>query len=296
MLETAGNGYYRIKSVTGGYLTQNGSMLNLQNISDNSNQKWYIDFEDTTEKVSAVWTDSSILVTYDGNFDSVPDLMDDSNAGDRYMVSYNAAGNDTFRKNEDHFRKLGYVYNSYNSKKDGKGTEYAEDITNIQKSVNADGKGTFIMPASDNGLYVYVMDNKNADATEVRITSTAGQNTCKWSIEYIKNDNGINYYHIRNNNNGKMLAVTNSNTVVISGTDSGSGNMWSFEPDGDGNYYIKNNNGSYLTAARASNGSGLTLTVFQETSSRNGSSRQPEYMLMCSGNHFHIRLIIMAME
>lgn len=282
MLETAGNGYYRIKSVTGGYLTQNDSMLNLQNISENSNQKWYIDFEDTTEKVSAVWTDSSILVTYDGNFDSVPDLMDDSNAGDRYMVSYNAAGNDTFRKNEDHFRKLGYVYNSYNSKKDGKGTEYAEDITNIQKSVNADGKGTFIMPASDNGLYVYVMDNKNADATEARITSTAGQNTCKWSIEYVKNDNGTNYYHIRNNNNGKMLADTNGNTVVISGTDSGSGNMWSFEPDGDGNYYIKNNNGSYLTAARVSNGSGLTLNSFS-------GNKQQKWKLPTAGIYAYVQ-------
>lgn len=282
ILETAGNGYYRIKSVTGGYLTQNSSMLNLQNISDNSNQKWYIDFEDTTEKVSAVWTDSSILVTYDGNFDSVPDLMDDSNAGDRYMVSYNAAGNDTFRKNEDHFRKLGYVYNSYNSKKDGKGTEYAEDITNIQKSVNADGKGTFIMPASDNGLYVYVMDNKNADATEARITSTAGQNTCKWSIEYVKNDNSTNYYHIRNNNNGKMLAVTNGNTVVISGTDSGSGNMWSFEPDGDGNYYIKNNNGSYLTAVRVSNGSGLTLNSFS-------GNKQQKWKLPTAGIYAYVQ-------
>ena len=197
-----------------------------------SDSKYYSSlFADAT--FEAQWTHADQFVSYMGN--------GADNTGD-YVISYNAAQGIDNKYSVFNFKKTGYSGSGNWIQKDqfmnttgtvsGSGREsmpQLSGLTSIRTKCGGRYKCVDINAASiDNGANVQIWDCINGNAQ-------------MFAFEYVKTENGVPYWTIRNNYSGKVLDVdgTAAGANVQQYTYHGGDNqLWTLKMAGDGYFYI----------------------------------------------------------
>ena len=181
----------------------------------------------------AQWTHADQFVSYMGN--------GADNTGD-YVISYNAAQGIDNKYSVFNFKKTGYSGSGNWIQKDqfmnttgtvsGSGREsmpQLSGLTSIRTKCGGRYKCVDINAASiDNGANVQIWDCINGNAQ-------------MFAFEYVKTENGVPYWTIRNNYSGKVLDVdgTAAGANVQQYTYHGGDNqLWTLKMAGDGYFYI----------------------------------------------------------
>ena len=181
----------------------------------------------------AQWTHADQFVSYMGN--------GADNTGD-YVISYNAAQGIDNKYSAFNFKKTGYSGSGNWIQKDqfmnttgtvsGSGREsmpQLSGLTSIRTKCDVKYKCVDINAASyDNGANVQIWDCINGNAQ-------------MFTFEYVKTENNVPYWTIRNNNSGKVLDVngTAAGANVQQWTYHGGDNqLWTLKMAGDGYFYI----------------------------------------------------------
>ena len=181
----------------------------------------------------AQWTHADQFVSYMGN--------GADNTGD-YVISYNAAQGIDNKYSAFNFKKTGYSGSGNWIQKDqfmnttgtvsGSGREsmpQLSGLTSIRTKCDVIYKCVDINAASyDNGANVQIWDCINGNAQ-------------MFTFEYVKTENNVPYWTIRNNNSGKVLDVngTAAGANVQQWTYHGGDNqLWTLKMAGDGYFYI----------------------------------------------------------
>ena len=181
----------------------------------------------------AQWTHADQFVSYMGN--------GADNTGD-YVISYNAAQGIDNKYSAFNFKKTGYSGSGNWIQKDqfmnttgtvsGSGREsmpQLSGLTSIRTKCDVRYKCVDINAASyDNGANVQIWDCINGNAQ-------------MFTFEYVKTENNVPYWTIRNNNSGKVLDVngTAAGANVQQWTYHGGDNqLWTLKMAGDGYFYI----------------------------------------------------------
>ena len=181
----------------------------------------------------AQWTHADQFVSYMGN--------GADNTGD-YVISYNAAQGIDNKYSAFNFKKTGYSGSGNWIQKDqfmnttgtvsGSGREsmpQLSGLTSIRTKCGGRYKCVDINAASiDNGANVQIWDCINGNAQ-------------MFAFEYVKTENGVPYWTIRNNYSGKVLDVdgTAAGANVQQYTYHGGDNqLWTLKMAGDGYFYI----------------------------------------------------------
>ena len=181
----------------------------------------------------AQWTHADQFVSYMGN--------GADNTGD-YVISYNAAQGIDNKYSAFNFKKTGYSGSGNWIQKDqfmnttgtvsGSGREsmpQLSGLTSIRTKCGGRYKCVDINAASyDNGANVQIWDCINGNAQ-------------MFTFEYVKTENNVPYWTIRNNNSGKVLDVngTAAGANVQQWTYHGGDNqLWTLKMAGDGYFYI----------------------------------------------------------
>ena len=197
-----------------------------------SDSKYYSSlFADAT--FEAQWTHADQFVSYMGN--------GADNTGD-YVISYNAAQGIDNKYSVFNFKKTGYSGSGNWIQKDqfmnttgtvsGSGREsmpQLSGLTSIRTKCGGRYKCVDINAASiDNGANVQIWDCINGNAQ-------------MFAFEYVKTENNVPYWTIRNNYSGKVLDVdgTAAGANVQQYTYHGGDNqLWTLKMAGDGYFYI----------------------------------------------------------
>ena len=197
-----------------------------------SDSKYYSSlFADAT--FEAQWTHADQFVSYMGN--------GADNIGD-YVISYNAAQGIDNKYSVFNFKKTGYSGSGNWIQKDqfmnttgtvsGSGREsmpQLSGLTSIRTKCDVRHKCVDINAASyDNGANVQIWDCINGNAQ-------------MYAFQYVKTENNVPYWTIRNNNSGKVLDVngTAAGANVQQWTYHGGDNqLWTLKMAGDGYFYI----------------------------------------------------------
>ena len=197
-----------------------------------SDSKYYSSlFADAT--FEAQWTHADQFVSYMGN--------GADNTGD-YVISYNAAQGIDNKYSAFNFKKTGYSGSGNWIQKDrfmnttgtvsGSGREsmpQLSGLTSIRTKCDVRYKCVDINAASyDNGANAQIWDCINGNAQ-------------MFTFEYVKTENNVPYWTIRNNNSGKVLDVngTAAGANVQQWTYHGGDNqLWTLKMAGDGYFYI----------------------------------------------------------
>ena len=181
----------------------------------------------------AQWTHADQFVSYMGN--------GADNTGD-YVISYNAAQGIDNKYSVFNFKKTGYSGSGNWIQKDqfmnttgtvsGSGREsmpQLSGLTSIRTKCGGRYKCVDINAASiDNGANVQIWDCINGNAQ-------------MFAFEYVKTENNVPYWTIRNNYSGKVLDVdgTAAGANVAQWTYHGGDNqLWTLKMAGDGYFYI----------------------------------------------------------
>ena len=181
----------------------------------------------------AQWTHADQFVSYMGN--------GADNTGD-YVISYNAAQGIDNKYSAFNFKKTGYSGSGNWIQKDqfmnttgtvsGSGREsmpQLSGLTSIRTKCDVRYKCVDINAASyDNGANAQIWDCINGNAQ-------------MFTFEYVKTENNVPYWTIRNNNSGKVLDVngTAAGANVQQWTYHGGDNqLWTLKMAGDGYFYI----------------------------------------------------------
>ena len=192
---------------------------------------WSSLFADAT--FEAQWTHADQFVSYMGN--------GADNTGD-YVISYNAAQGIDNKYSAFNFKKTGYSgsgnwvikdqYMNTTGTVSGSGRESMPQLSGLT-SIRTKCGGRYdcvdINAASiDNGANVQIWDYINSNAQ-------------MFTFEYVKTENGVPYWTIRNNYSGKVLDVdgTAAGANVQQYTYHGGDNqLWTLKMAGDGYFYI----------------------------------------------------------
>ena len=192
---------------------------------------WSSLFADAT--FEAQWTHADQFVSYMGNG---ADNIDD------YIISYNAEPSVTNKYSAFNFKKTGYSGNGKWIKKDqfmntigtvsGSGREtmpQLSGLTTIRTKCGGRYDSVDINAASiDNGANVQIWDCINGNAQ-------------MFAFQYVKTENGVPYWTIRNNYSGKVLDVNGTAAganVQQYAYHGGDNQLWTLKMAGDGYFYI----------------------------------------------------------
>ena len=192
---------------------------------------WSSLFENTT--FEAQWTHADQFVSYMGN--------GADNTGD-YVISYNAAQGIDNKYSVFNFKKTGYSGSGNWIQKDqfmnttgtvsGSGREsmpQLSGLTSIRTKCDVRHKCVDINAASyDNGANVQIWDCINGNAQ-------------MYAFQYVKTENNVPYWTIRNNYSGKVLDVDGTAAganVQQYAYHGGDNQLWTLKMAGDGYFYI----------------------------------------------------------
>ena len=192
---------------------------------------WFGDRTDGIFTFCAQWEAADRFVNYMGN---------EADNKEDYYQSYSAASENRFNKLD--FKKTGYTA--------GSNWVYKDQFMNTAGSYAGDG--TAVMPGQ-NGLTTirtkcggrYDSVDINAASTEnganVQIWDCVNGNAQMFAFQYVKNENGVPYWTIKNNYSGKVLDVNGTAAganVQQYAYHGGDNQLWTLKMAGDGYFYI----------------------------------------------------------
>ena len=192
---------------------------------------WFGDRADGTFTFCAQWEAADRFVNYMGN---------EADNKEDYYQSYSAASENRFNKLD--FKKTGYTA--------GSNWVYKDQFMNTAGSYAGDG--TAVMPGQ-NGLTTirtkcggrYDSVDINAASTEnganVQIWDCVNGNAQMFAFQYVKTENNVPYWVIKNNYSGKVLDVNGTSAganVQQYAYHGGDNQLWTLKMAGDGYFYI----------------------------------------------------------
>ena len=192
---------------------------------------WFGDRADGTFTFCAQWEAADRFVNYMGN---------EADNKEDYYQSYSAASENRFNKLD--FKKTGYTA--------GSNWVYKDQFMNTAESYAGDG--TAVMPGQ-NGLTTirtkcggrYDSVDINAASTEnganVQIWDCVNGNAQMFAFQYVKTENNVPYWVIKNNYSGKVLDVNGTSAganVQQYAYHGGDNQLWTLKMAGNGYFYI----------------------------------------------------------
>ena len=192
---------------------------------------WFGDRADGTFTFCAQWEAADRFVNYMGN---------EADNKEDYYQSYSAASENRFNKLD--FKKTGYTA--------GSNWVYKDQFMNTAGSYAGDG--TAVMPGQ-NGLTTirtkcggrYDSVDINAASTEnganVQIWDCVNGNAQMFAFQYVKTENNVPYWVIKNNYSGKVLDVNGTSAganVQQYAYHGGDNQLWTLKMAGNGYFYI----------------------------------------------------------
>ena len=192
---------------------------------------WFDDRTDGTFTFCAQWEAADRFVNYMGNG---ADNRED------YYQSYSAAFENRF--NEMNFKKTGHTT-------DGNWV-YKDQYMNTAGSYAGDG--TAVMPGQNGLTTIRTKCGGRYDSVDINAASTEnGANVQLWdcvngnaqmfAFQYVKSENGVPYWVIKNNYSGKVLDVSGTSAganVQQYAYHGGDNQLWTLKMAGDGYFYI----------------------------------------------------------
>ena len=192
---------------------------------------WFGDRADGTFTFCAQWEAADRFVNYMGN---------EADNKEDYYQSYSAASENRFNKLD--FKKTGYTA--------GSNWVYKDQFMNTAGSYAGDG--TAVMPGQNGLTTIRTKCGGRYDSVDINAASTEnGANVQLWdcvngnaqmfAFQYVKTENNVPYWTIRNNYSGKVLDVdgTAAGANVAQWTYHGGDNqLWTLKMAGDGYFYI----------------------------------------------------------
>ena len=192
---------------------------------------WFGDRTDGTFTFCAQWEAADRFVNYMGNG---ADNRED------YYQSYSAASENSFNKLD--FKKTGYTAES--------NWVYKDQYMNTAGSYA--GNGTAVMPGQNGLTTIRTKCGRRYDSVDINAASTEnGANVQIWdcvngnaqmfAFQYVKNENGVPYWTIKNNYSGKVLDVNGTAAganVQQYAYHGGDNQLWTLKMAGNGYFYI----------------------------------------------------------
>ena len=192
---------------------------------------WFDDRTDGTFTFCAQWEAADRFVNYMGNG---ADNRED------YYQSYSAASENSFNKLD--FKKTGYTAES--------NWVYKDQYMNTAGSYA--GNGTAVMPGQNGLTTIRTKCGRRYDSVDINAASTEnGANVQLWdcvngnaqmfAFQYVKTENNVPYWTIRNNYSGKVLDVDGTAAganVQQYAYHGGDNQLWTLKMAGDGYFYI----------------------------------------------------------
>lgn len=227
---------------------------------------WFGDRTDGTFTFCAQWEAADRFVSYMGNG---ADNKED------YYQSYSAATENRFNKLD--FKKTGYTA--------GSNWEYKDQFLN--NLGNYAGDGTAVMPGQSGLTTIRTKCGGRYDCVDINAASIEnGANVQLWdcvngnaqmfAFQYVKNENGVPYWTIKNNYSGKVLDVNGTAAganVQQYAYHGGDNQLWTLKMAEDGYFYICSKLGNCgtldssalvldLWGSRTDNGTNITISSF----------------------------------
>ncbi len=227
---------------------------------------WFGDRTDGTFTFCAQWEAADRFVSYMGNG---ADNKED------YYQSYSAASENRFNKLD--FKKTGYTA--------GSNWEYKDQFLN--NLGNYAGDGTAVMPGQSGLTTIRTKCGGRYDSVDINAASIEnGANVQLWdcvngnaqmfAFQYVKNENGVPYWTIKNNYSGKVLDVNGTAAganVQQYAYHGGDNQLWTLKMAEDGYFYICSKLGNCgtldssalvldLWGSRTDNGTNITISSF----------------------------------
>ena len=192
---------------------------------------WFGDRTDGTFTFCAQWEAADRFVNYMGNG---ADNRED------YYQSYSAASENSFNKLD--FKKTGYTAES--------NWVYKDQYMNTAGSYA--GNGTAVMPGQNGLTTIRTKCGGRYDSVDINAASTEnGANVQLWdcvngnaqmfAFQYVKSENGVPYWVIKNNYSGKVLDVAGTSAganVQQYAYHGGDNQLWTLKMAGNGYFYI----------------------------------------------------------
>ena len=192
---------------------------------------WFGDRTDGTFTFCAQWEAADRFVSYMGNG---ADNKED------YYQSYSAASENRFNKLD--FKKTGYTAES--------NWVYKDQYMNTAGSYA--GNGTAVMPGQNGLTTIRTKCGGRYDSVDINAASTEnGANVQLWdcvngnaqmfAFQYVKSENGVPYWVIKNNYSGKVLDVSGTSAganVQQYAYHGGDNQLWTLKMAGNGYFYI----------------------------------------------------------
>ena len=192
---------------------------------------WFDDRTDGTFTFCAQWEAADRFVNYMGN---------EADNKEDYYQSYSAASENRFNVLD--FKKTGHTT-------DGNWV-YKDQFMNTAGSYA--GNGTAVMPGQNGLTTIRTKCGGRYDSVDINAASTEnGANVQLWdcvngnaqmfAFQYVKSENGVPYWVIKNNYSGKVLDVSGTSAganVQQYAYHGGDNQLWTLKMAGDGYFYI----------------------------------------------------------
>ena len=192
---------------------------------------WFGDRADGTFTFCAQWEAADRFVNYMGN---------EADNKEDYYQSYSAASENRFNKLD--FKKTGYTA--------GSNWVYKDQFMNTAGSYAGDG--TEVMPGQNGLTTIRTKCGGRYDSVDINAASTEnGANVQLWdcvngnaqmfAFQYVKSENGVPYWVIKNNYSGKVLDVSGTSAganVQQYAYHGGDNQLWTLKMAGNGYFYI----------------------------------------------------------
>ena len=192
---------------------------------------WFGDRTDGIFTFCAQWEAADRFVNYMGN---------EADNKEDYYQSYSAASENRFNKLD--FKKTGYTA--------GSNWVYKDQFMNTAGSYAGDG--TAVMPGQSGLTTIRTKCGGRYDSVDINAASIEnGANVQLWdcvngnaqmfAFQYVKNENGVPYWTIKNNYSGKVLDVNGTAAganVQQYAYHGGDNQLWTLKMAGDGYFYI----------------------------------------------------------
>ena len=192
---------------------------------------WFGDRTDGTFTFCAQWEAADRFVNYMGN---------EADNKEDYYQSYSAASENRFNVLD--FKKTGHTT-------DGNWV-YKDQFMNTAGSYA--GNGTAVMPGQNGLTTIRTKCGGRYDSVDINAASTEnGANVQLWdcvngnaqmfAFQYVKSENGVPYWVIKNNYSGKVLDVSGTSAganVQQYAYHGGDNQLWTLKMAGDGYFYI----------------------------------------------------------
>ena len=171
------------------------------------------------------------------------------------------------------FSKTGYILRSSWETRD-KGGNYTGNVTENDLIPQFSGSTT-LRTKVNTGYAVDITAGSFNDGTNIECWECLSNDGQKFSFQYVKEENGVKYWAVRNTKSGKTLDVhTGTGTdggnaganVQLWNYNGGDNQLWTPEAAGDGYFYIRSKLDSNLVldlwGAEAGNGKNITVSEF----------------------------------